>query len=71
MDRRKIAFLKFIIEAYDGIATLKTIDALKGIVLLYIAPGCEQLVRDILADLSAQILIRPLEAEPTERNSAV
>ena len=33
VDRRRIAFLKFIFEAYDGIANLTTIDAGLGVIL--------------------------------------
>jgi hypothetical protein len=60
VDRREIAFIKFVYEAYDGIAALRTIDPQKGIILFYIAPGCERQFEDILQDLSSQILIRPL-----------
>lgn len=62
MDRREIAYIKFIFEAYDGIAALRTIDPQKGIVLFYIAPGCERQFEDILQDLSKQIRIRPQKA---------
>ncbi|MGD9054958.1 MAG: DUF4911 domain-containing protein [Desulfobacterales bacterium] len=62
VDRREIAFIKFVYEAYDGIAALRTIDPQKGIILFYIAPGCERQFEDILQDLSSQILIRPLKA---------
>lgn len=57
VDRREICFLKFILEAYDGIATLTTIDAREGIVLLRIAPGCEDEVETILQDLKKDTLI--------------
>jgi hypothetical protein len=60
IDRREIAFLRFIFEAYDGIAVVKTIDAQKGIILLYIAPGCEQDVDYVLQDLEKQIMIEHL-----------
>ncbi len=59
IDRREIAFLRFIFEAYDGIAVVKTVDAQKGIILLYIAPGCEQDVDYVLQDLGKQIMIEP------------
>ena len=59
VDRREIAFIRFIFEAYDGIAVVRTIDPAKGIILLYIAPGCEKQVQIILKDLSQQIMIRP------------
>ena len=62
MDRREIAFIKFIFEAYDGIAALRTIDPHEGIILFYIAPGCERQFEDILQVLSKQIMIRPQEA---------
>jgi hypothetical protein len=62
VDRRKIAFIKFIFEAYDGIAALRTIDPQKGTVLFYIAPGCERQFEDILQDLSKQIRILPQKA---------
>ena len=57
IDRREICFLKFILEAYDGIATLTTIDSYQGIVLLRIAPGCEDEVDTILQDLKKDIII--------------
>ena len=57
IDRREICFLKFILEAYDGIATLTTIDAHQGIVLLRIAPGCEGDVEEVLQDLKKDMII--------------
>ena len=57
IDRREICFLKFILEAYDGIATLTTIDPHQGVVLLRIAPGCEDEVETILQDLKKDIII--------------
>ncbi len=54
-----MAFIKFIFEAYDGIAVVRTIDPGKGIILFHIAPGCEQQVQKILQDLSEQIMMRP------------
>jgi hypothetical protein len=57
IDRREICFLKFILEAYDGIATLTTIDAQQGIVLLRIAPGCEGDVEAVLQDLKKDMII--------------
>ncbi len=57
VDRKEICFLKFIFEAYDGIATLTTVDKNLGIVLIIIAPGCEKDVEMILHDLKKDILI--------------
>lgn len=57
IDRREICFLKFILEAYDGIATLTTIDPHQGIVLLRIAPGCKDEVDTVLRDLRKDMII--------------
>jgi hypothetical protein len=57
VDRRQIAFLRFIFEAYDGIAVVETLDARKGIVLLHVAPGCVPEVDEVLQDLKKEILI--------------
>jgi hypothetical protein len=57
VDRREIAFLRFIFEAYDGIAVVETLDARKGIVLLHVAPGCDEDVDGVLQDLKKEIMI--------------
>ena len=62
VDRREICFVKFILEAYDGIATMTTIDPLKGIVLLRIAPGCEKEVDAVFRDLGKKIMINVFDS---------
>jgi Domain of unknown function (DUF4911) len=57
VDRREICFVKFILEAYEGIATMTTIDPCLGIVLLRIAPGCEEEVEAVLRDLGKDIMM--------------
>ena len=57
IDRREIAYLRFIFEAYDGIAVVKTIDAQKGLIVLHIAPGCDGDVEYVLQDLKKDIMI--------------
>jgi len=61
VDRREISFLRFIFEAYDGLATLTTIDPDSGIVVFCISPGCEEDVRMILQDLKRNIMIEYLK----------
>ena len=60
VDRKQIAFLKFIFEAYDGIAVLTTIDSHAGKVAFRIAPGCETDVAMLIEELNKEILIEPL-----------
>ena len=63
VDRRQIAFIKFIFEAYDGIAGMRTINPTKGIIKLHIAPGCEEQVGLILQDLKKEILVQRLATD--------
>ena len=63
IDRREISFLKFIIEAYDGLAVLTTIDSKKGIVVINIAPGCEADVEMILQDLKKNVMIENIPSK--------
>ena len=63
IDRREISFLKFILEAYDGLAVLTTIDSEKGIVVINIAPGCEADVEMILQDLKKNVMIENIPSE--------
>ena len=57
VDRREIAFIRFIIEAYDGLATVTTLDANTGLIEFQIAPDCEQDVEAILLDLRQDIMM--------------
>ncbi len=57
IDRKEIAYLRFIFEACDGIALVRTIDAGMGIVALHIAPGCEVDVEMILKGLKKEIMM--------------
>lgn len=61
IDRRDIAFLKFVLEAYEGIAVLTTLGRDSGTVRLTIAPGCEGEVTEVLNDLCATIRMEPRE----------
>ena len=61
VDRREIAFIRFILEAYDGLAIVKTLDPRAGLIEFQIAPGCEQDVAMILADLQGSIMMEKAE----------
>ena len=60
IDRKFVGFFKFIIEAYDGIAVVETIDPQTAIIKLHIAPGCESEVEGVLIALQKEILIEPV-----------
>ena len=59
VDRRQIGFLKFILEACEGIVTMSTVDAGLGLVSFRIPPGCEDEVTGILNDLQKDIFMEP------------
>ncbi|RLC04756.1 MAG: DUF4911 domain-containing protein [Deltaproteobacteria bacterium] len=61
VDRRQIGFLKFILEACDGIVTMSTVDAGLGLISLKIPPGCEGEVTGIMKDLQKDIFMEPFD----------
>jgi len=61
VDKRQIGFMKFIFEAYDGIANLTTIDAALGVISINIPDGCNEIVDNLLKTLGRDMLIESLE----------
>ena len=59
VDRRQIGYLKFILEACDGLVTLSTVDAAVGLVSVRIPPGCEGEVGEILKALQQDVFMEP------------
>jgi hypothetical protein len=59
VDRREISYLRFIFEAYDGMATIETLNPESGLIVIYIAPGCVSDVEMVLRDLENNIMIEP------------
>ena len=57
MDRSQIHFLRFLLEAYEGVAILSTLDPEAGLVVLLIAPGRETEATELMVDLSRRIMI--------------
>jgi len=55
IDRHKIGYLKFILEGYEGLATLSTMDASRGMVTLYMPPGCEKDTIALMRSLADEI----------------
>ncbi|MFO7560167.1 MAG: DUF4911 domain-containing protein [Desulfobacterales bacterium] len=61
IDRKEISYLKFILEAYDGLAVVTTLDSLEGIISITIAPGCIQDAEEILQGLKHEIMIEEMD----------
>jgi len=67
VDTSQISFLKFILEAYEGMAQLTTLNPGLGFVEIYVAPGCMKDFEKIIMDLKKQMLIEVIEY--SEENS--
>ena len=62
IEKKSVGFVKFIFEAYDGIAVVETIDRPTTLIKLHVAPGCEQDVDDLINELKKEILIEPVSS---------
>ena len=54
VERKDISYLSWIIQSYEGIAVVKTIDPYKAIIELQISPGCEDIIFELLDALKKQ-----------------
>ena len=60
LSRKDIAYFKFIIESYEGIAVVRTKDPYEAIVELMVAPGWEKDVDEVLEGLLKEIHLETL-----------
>lgn len=60
LRREDIAYFKFIIESYEGMAVVRTQDRCEAVVELMIAPGWEKDVDQVLEGLQKEIPIEYL-----------
>ncbi|MGE5255984.1 MAG: DUF4911 domain-containing protein [Hyphomicrobiales bacterium] len=59
---RDVAFLRFAIEACDGIAFLRTLEPGEARVVLHVPPGCEKEVDELMRGLQSVVPIEELPA---------
>lgn len=52
--------LRFILEAYEGIGLITTLDAALGLIEMSIAPGCDEDVAQILSGEENNLHLRPV-----------
>ena len=55
VDRREMVFLKFILEAYEGMSTLSTFDNRAGIVQLTVPSGFADDMAGLIEAISGEI----------------
>jgi len=51
VDRSQIAYLRMTFESYDGMAVVRTLDPRKALIEVLVAPGCLDLVEQLVEDL--------------------
>ncbi len=70
LHRKDIAYLKFIIESYEGIAVVRTRDPSEAVVELMVAPGWEEDVHQVVEGLGKEIPIEWLADPESDSISA-
>lgn len=61
-EKRHIAYANFIVEAYDGMAVIRTADPEQGLLEVLVAPDFEQDFINLAAALGKEIPFRILAA---------
>ena len=61
VNRRDMVFLKFILEAYEGMNVMSTVDNAAGVIRIVIMPGFEDDMDGLLAELGRQVAMEPVE----------
>jgi hypothetical protein len=60
LHREDIAYFKFIIESYEGMAVVRTQDPREAIVELMVAPGWEKDMEEVIESLGKEMTIETL-----------
>lgn len=58
---RDMVYLKFILEAYEGMNVMSTVDNVTGIIRIAIMRGFEADMDALLAELGKQVSMEPVE----------
>lgn len=63
VNRRDMVYLKFILEAYEGMNVMSTVDNVAGIIRVLVMPGFEEDMDGLLAELGREVTMEPVEWE--------
>lgn len=66
VDRHDLVYLKFVLEAYEGMSTLSTVEPKGVIVRLSTSPGFEEDMQGLINALSMEIPLTEVEFEQGE-----
>ncbi len=56
-----MVFLKFILEAYEGMNVMSTVDNVAGIIRIAVMEGFEADMAGLMAELGRQVSMEPVE----------
>jgi len=51
VDKSRISYIRWIVESYDGMAIVSTVNQTEAVIELKIAPGCESMVDELIRSL--------------------
>ena len=60
VKHRDMVFLKFILEAYEGMNTMSTVDNVAGIIRIAVMPGFVEDMDALLAELGGRVTMEPV-----------
>ena len=60
---REIAYLSFVLESYEGVAAMRTVDPRRGIVEVMVSPSYEEEIGEILTDLAQEFPVHRMVRE--------
>ena len=63
VNHRDMVYLKFILEAYEGMNVMSTVDNRAGIIRIAIMPGFVEDMDALLDNLGQQVAMEPVEWE--------
>jgi hypothetical protein len=63
VKHRDMVYLKFIMEAYEGMNTMSTVDNVAGIIRIAVMPGFVEEMDDLLAELGTKVPMEPVSWE--------
>lgn len=64
LQRQEIGYLRFLVEGYDGLLFLRTVDAADGLVAIAWPASRGAEAAQVLAALDAEIGLKPCNPEP-------
>ncbi len=69
LPRKEIAYFKFIVESYEGMAVVRTKDPHEAIVELMVAPGWERDLEEVLDGLRKEMPIENISNFKTQMSN--